>query len=114
MPIDEKQAKLDLLMSALANDKAYLDDELTLSDLAESLDMKPADLTDLIKWSDYENFYDMINSHRIEAVKTALIKSDEQVIQLAYQCGFRSKSTFNKIFKEKTGLTPKAYRSSHK
>ena len=69
-------------MSALANDKAYLDDELTLSDLADALDMKPADLTDLIKASPYENFYDLINSHRIETVKSALIKSDEQVIQL--------------------------------
>ncbi len=114
MPADEQQAKLDLLMSALTNDKAYLDDELTLSDLADTLHMKPADLTDLIKLSPYENFYDLINSHRIEAVKSALIKSDEQVIQLAYQCGFRSKSTFNKIFKEKTGLTPKAYRIEYK
>lgn len=114
LPADEQKVALDQLLSTLQKDKVYLDDGLTLSDLADLMKMKPAELTELIKVSDYENFYDLINSHRIEEVKAELINSDEQVIQLAYQSGFRSKSTFNKIFKEKTGLTPKAYRSAHK
>lgn len=68
----------------------------------------------MIKLSPYENFYDLINTYRIEAIKQQLLTSDEQIIQLAYQNGFKSKSTFNKIFKEKTGMTPKAYKASFK
>lgn len=106
------EKELNRLTKVLKEDKAYLDESLTLSQLADSLDIKPAELTDLIKVSEYENFYDLINSHRIEEVKAQLLQSNEQVIQIAYQSGFKSKSTFNKIFKEKTGLTPKAYRNS--
>lgn len=113
IPANEQKVKVEELLAVLAKDKAYLEESLTLSDLAKSLAMKPNELTTLIKYSDYENFYDLINSFRLEEVKTELVNSDEQVIQIAYQCGFRSKSTFNKIFKEKTGLTPKEYRNSH-
>lgn len=111
--IDGHKEALGALLSVLQKEKAYLNDGLTLSELAASMKIKPAELTELIKASAYDNFYDLINSHRIEEVKAQLLRTDEQVIQLAYQSGFKSKSTFNKIFKEKTGLTPKAYRSAH-
>ena len=108
----EQSRLLKKLEHLLGEEKYYLDDELSLSVLAQYMEMKPTDLTALIKQSVYENFYDLINSYRIDAVKNQLKTSNEQIIQLAYQNGFRSKSTFNKIFKEKTGMTPKEYRLS--
>ena len=109
-----KREQLKSLKNLLEENKYYLDDELNLSQLADYMNLKPADITDLIKLSEYDNFYDLINSYRIDEVKRELTNSDEQIIQLAYQNGFRSKSTFNKIFKEKTGMTPKEYRLSIK
>jgi len=111
---DERQKQFEKLKNLLEEKRYYLDDELSLSQLAEYMDLKPLELTGLIKFSPYENFYDLINSYRVEAVKKELLASKEQIIQLAYQNGFRSKSTFNKIFKEKTGMTPKDYRVSLK
>ncbi len=110
----DKLEQLNELKKLLDEKKYYLDDELNLSQLASYLNLKPAEITDIIKLSEYDNFYDLINSYRIDEVKKELIHSDEQIIQLAYQNGFRSKSTFNKIFKEKTGMTPKEYRLSTK
>lgn len=111
---DEQQNAFEKLKTLLEEKRYYLDDELSLGQLAAYMNLKPAELTELIKFSPYENFYDLINSYRVEAVKKELLQSKDQIIQLAYQNGFRSKSTFNKIFKEKTGMTPKAYRVSLK
>ncbi|WP_224490948.1 helix-turn-helix domain-containing protein [Robertkochia flava] len=112
---DESQVDLlKKLKEGLQKEKYYLDEELTLKKLARHMDIKSAQLTDLIKWSEFDNFYDLVNHYRIEGVKKELIETEEQIIVLAYQNGFKSKSTFNKIFKEKTGLTPKQYRSTHK
>ena len=111
---EEDQRLIAHLQSRMESQKFYQEDSLNLNQLAGYLEMKPVALTELIKKTDYENFYDLVNSYRVEAVKQALTKSKEQVIVLAYQQGFNSKSTFNKIFKEKTGMTPREYRMSHK
>ncbi len=103
---------LEKLKDLLLREKYHLDDELSLGSLAQYMGLKPTELTSLIKYSEFENFYDLINSYRIDEVKRQLKESSEQIIQIAYQNGFRSKSTFNKIFKEKTGMTPKEYRLS--
>ena len=108
------QQQIEKLKREMGDKRYYLDEELSLRQLAEYLELKPVELTELIKASEYENFYDLVNTYRIDQVKEQLKQSDEQIIQLAYQNGFKSKSTFNKIFKEKTGFTPKAYRLSIK
>ncbi len=113
-PIDIDQRQIEKIKREMGEQQYYLDEELSLRQLADFLELKPAELTELIKASEYENFYDFVNSYRIDKVKQQLKQSDEQIIQLAYQNGFKSKSTFNKIFKEKTGFTPKAYRLSIK
>ena len=111
---DKNKELIEKLEALLEQEQYYLDDELSLGQLADYMNLRPVELTELIKISSYENFYDLINSYRIEEVKNQLKDSDDQIIQLAYQNGFRSKSTFNKIFKEKTGMTPKEYRVSFK
>lgn len=105
---------LDNLHTMLTNERYYQNEQLSLDQLAEYMQLKPIELTELIKKSEYDNFYDLINSYRIDAVKQSLMDSSEQIIVIAYQCGFNSKSAFNKIFKEKTGNTPHEYRMSLK
>lgn len=105
-------SQLEQLYKTLKEQRYYEDETLSLQKLSTYLEMKPTELTDLIKLSEYENFYDLINSYRIDAVKQDLRSSSEQIIIIAYNNGFNSKSAFNKIFKEKTGLTPSAYRKS--
>jgi AraC-like DNA-binding protein len=59
-----------------------------------------------------KNFNDFVNTYRVEAVKKML--NDESVqhlslLGIAYECGFNSKSTFNRAFKKATGVAPSAY-----
>jgi AraC-like DNA-binding protein len=62
-----------------------------------------------------QNFFDFVNSYRIEAVKSKLQKPDYDaysLLAIAYECGFGSKSSFNRIFKNITGQTPTQYKKN--
>jgi AraC-like DNA-binding protein len=61
------------------------------------------------------NFYDFINSFRVERAKVLLMQSKEdyRINEVMYSVGFNSKSTFNKIFKKETGMTPSQFREFH-
>jgi AraC-like DNA-binding protein len=58
-----------------------------------------------------KNFYEFINSYRVDAVQRALAEGcGGTVLDVAMAAGFSSKSTFNAIFKQFTGMTPTAWR----
>ena len=59
-----------------------------------------------------KNFYTLVNDYRIEEVKRRLQDpeySNLTILAIAYDSGFNSKSSFNTIFKEKTGMPPSEY-----
>jgi len=63
-----------------------------------------------------KNFYNYVNDFRIEYVKDELAnpaRKNESVLRIAYDAGFKSKTTFNTLFKKKTGSTPSAYRKAN-
>jgi len=99
----------------MQNEKPYLTMALTLKDLASALDTYPHYITQVLNTVFNQNFYDFINNYRIEEVKERLKDSRYKnltVLAIAYDCGFNSKSTFNRIFKQKTGFTPTQYRNN--
>lgn len=61
------------------------------------------------------NFWDYINRHRVEATRACLTDRDDDrtILDIAYACGFTSKSTFNAAFKRQVGQTPSGYRQRH-
>lgn len=92
--------------------KLYTQSELTLADLSKQLSMHPNHLSQVINEKEGLNFYDYINSLRVEEFKQRLLQPDHQkftLLALAFECGFNSKSSFNKYFRKVTGLTPTAY-----
>ncbi|WP_435263289.1 helix-turn-helix domain-containing protein [Tenacibaculum sp. nBUS_03] len=106
----EAYAKLQELMEVK---KPYLNEGLTLAMLSEQMHLKSIKLSNIINTQTSGNFYDYINSYRIEAIKKELITTKEQIIIIAYNNGFSSKSTFNKVFKDTTGNTPSQYRKMY-
>lgn len=87
----------------------YKNQELTLIELSKSLKVHPNHLSQVINEMEGKNFYNYINSLRInEFIKIASKAENKKftMISLAYDCGFNTKSTFNKHFKLKTGKTP--------
>lgn len=93
-------------------EKPYLDRELTIYDLSNQLKISRHILSEVINEHMGMNFYNLVNEYRIKEVKDRM-NSDEYrnltILAIAFDSGFNSKSSFNTIFKEKTGQTPSEY-----
>ncbi|MGD9992760.1 MAG: helix-turn-helix domain-containing protein [Salinivirgaceae bacterium] len=93
--------------------KPYLDANISLPELATTLDIPSHHLSRVINEQFGTNFFDFINQYRIEEVKTRLSNPEYENLSLlgiAFDCGFNTKSAFNRVFKKMTGFTPSEYR----
>ena len=97
----------------MIREKPFLDPDLSLDQLARSLNTTSKKLSQCINEEFSQNFFDYVNSSRIaEAQRIFRENKDPRltVLEVMYQCGFNSKSSFNTIFKAKTGVTPSAFK----
>ena len=97
----------------MKNNKPYLDPELTLDQLAALLSLKPRALSQAINEILNQNFFDFINRYRIEEAAKLLanpIDKKVTVLEVLYEVGFNSKSSFNALFKKYMGLTPTEFK----
>lgn len=111
----EKVAEPDLLRlktsleKMMVEEKPYLEPELTLSNLAARLGTNISVLSAVINTAFGKNFNDFVNEYRVEAVKKLLKDpsgSHLSLLGIGLECGFNSKSTFNRAFKKLTGAAP--------
>jgi len=113
--LTEKKAEeyLRKLLDLMEEKKPYMESDLTLSQLAETLSLSSHNLSEIINTRLGQNFFDFVNKYRVEKVKKDLAdpaKKDLTLLAIAFDAGFSSKSSFNAIFKKHTGLTPSEYR----
>lgn len=97
----------------LSNKNYFSNPDLKAKDVAELSGYNQHQISQAINLSEYSSFNSMLNHFRIEEFKRLLAKNSEQkveLLQLAFQAGFNSKATFNRSFKQQTGLTPRQYR----
>lgn len=123
-PIDKRpfdEEKLNLWMEQLNElmqvRQLYLNARLTLSDIADEMELTSKQISQIVNIGYEMNFNDFVNHHRTMALleKLALEEHHEKtLLALAYECGFNSKSTFNRAFKKQIGLTPKAFLAEKK
>jgi len=109
------KAHIHRLLSFMEEEKPYLDCNLTIEDLANSLNISRHHLTEVINKHLNKNFYEFVNGFRLEEVKQLLVNSSKQhitIVGIAFEAGFSSKTTFNTLFRKETGLTPSAYRKT--
>ncbi len=103
------------LNNLMKYDAIYKNENLTLAELAKRLDVHSNHLSQVINEMEGKNFYNYINAIRIkEFIKLASLPENKKytMISLAYDCGFSTKSTFNKHFKLQTGKTPTVFFNS--
>ncbi|MGB5287432.1 MAG: helix-turn-helix domain-containing protein, partial [Ignavibacteriaceae bacterium] len=96
-------------------EKPYLKPDLKLSELASLLSVSSNHLSQYLNQELKTNFYDYINYYRIEEAKKRLIDPENTnytILAIAYDSGFSSKASFNRIFKKHTGTTPSNYNKS--
>ena len=107
--IAEIHEKLQRLM---VEQKPYKNPDLTLDELAKSLDVHPNYLSQVINSRERKTFYDLINEKRVDDfIKniTHPVSRQYTLLAIAYDCGFNSKASFNRNFKKYTGFTPSHY-----
>jgi AraC-like DNA-binding protein len=105
------------LIELMSTKKPYLEPKLSLSELADQLDISPNHLSQVINQFEEKNFFDFINAYRVNEFKTRALKPENKnysILAIAYDSGFNSKSTFNHVFKKMEGSTPSAYLKSAK
>jgi len=118
--VQDSEALLALkqkLQDALEVDRVFEDENLTLSGLAGRLNTNTSALSRVVNKCFRMNFNDLINSHRIAAFQERIKLGHHHTITLlaiASECGFNSKTTFNRVFKRHTGISPKQYIQSLK
>lgn len=103
------QEKLQVLM---ATQKPFLEAKLSLSDLAGQLNTSSNNLSQVINRQEEKNFYDFVNEYRVKEFIVRATNPENKNLNLlgiAYDSGFNSKSSFNEVFKKQTGKTPSRY-----
>lgn len=114
-PDDAMSAQGNWLREQMEQNLFYLDPELSLRSMAESLDMHPNELSRITNIALGKNFSDFINEYRIASVIKKMQDSSFDRITLlgiAYDSGFNSKTTFNRTFKQFKGKTPVSYKAA--
>lgn len=111
------EEKSNLLLKAilyeLVEKKIFRDIDLTILKLANAINSKPHEVSQVLNEYKKSNFNEFINLYRIEDAKCRL-KSDEfqnyTISAIANDSGFKSKTTFNNYFKKITGQTPSSFK----
>ena len=104
------------LIELMENEKPYLNPDLNLKLLADKLKISSGYLSQIINKNEEKNFFEFINTYRVNAVikkfndpKLAHLS----ILGIAYDAGFKSKSTFNAAFKKIKGVTPSAFKKNN-
>jgi AraC-like DNA-binding protein len=116
--LDDKQKEIlsETILVYLKNHKPYMNPDYSLQMMADDLQISREKLSYLINTGQQKNFYKFINEFRVEEVKERLLNPQFNhftVLGIGLECGFNSKSSFNRIFKEETGLTPSEFKKQH-
>lgn len=115
LSVSKKQLYLIRLKNHMKSKKPHLQPTITLPMLAQTLSIPRHHLSQVINESFNLNFNDFINKYRIdEALGMLQDRSHHNgtILEIAFQVGFNSKSTFNSAFKKHTGQTPKEYKNN--
>jgi AraC-like DNA-binding protein len=110
---EECEAHFALIVEATRRDGLFRSSELTLSELAETLGYSRNEFSRIINGGGKMNFNDFVNMLRVEDVRhrlEAAAGDKPNILQMASEAGFNSKSVFNSAFKKWTGTTPSLYR----
>lgn len=111
-PREGERLERDLL-ALMKTAAPWKDPDLTLADLAARLESTPHKISELLNARLGQTFYDFVNGYRVEEVQRRIASGETRtrnILNLAFDAGFASKSTFNQAFKTRTGQTPSAYK----
>ncbi|MEP5612167.1 MAG: helix-turn-helix domain-containing protein [Cyclobacteriaceae bacterium] len=110
---DEEMVQYEnALKQLMVSDRLFVNPDLNLNQLAAKMEVNPRYLSMILNNKIGSTFYDYINHYRVEEVKALFAQNVNKTLTIeaiAGQAGFKSKSSFNRAFKQFTGLTPRDF-----
>ncbi len=100
------------LTQLLVDDRIFLNKDLTLRDLSESLGSTEKKVSYFVNQELDTSFYELINKYRVDEFKRSVESVEYQnlsILGIAENCGFPSKSSFYRAFKQQVGMSPSTY-----
>ena len=116
LDLEDIVAWQETLSNYMEKEKPFLNDELKIESLANEVNIPTHHLSQIINQGFKKSFQDFINCYRVEEFKKRIINpntSNKTILAIAYDSGFSSKSSFNRVFKSQTGMTPYEYKKSN-
>ena len=113
----DKDRYLKSLLDYVEREKPFLNPKLTIEQLAQEIGINRFYLSQIINEKLNRNFSDFINAYRIRETQRLMRSPEYQhlnILGMALESGFNSKSSFNNAFKKLTGMSPSQYRQSVK
>ena len=113
---ENSEKYLNKLLNVMESEKPFLNNDLTLQKLSDMLSISPHHLSQIINEKTNQNFFDFVNSYRIEEAKRLLLDKRGElltILAIAEEVGFNSKSAFNIAFKKYTLLTPTQFKKQN-
>ncbi|WP_422380904.1 helix-turn-helix domain-containing protein [Marinicellulosiphila megalodicopiae] len=108
---DFNQQDVDKVVQSMVEHEYFLEHDINIEKLADKIGVNTRIVSKVINQSFNQNFFEFINGYRVEKAKFLLEKSVcLSMLEIMDLSGFNSKSTFNRLFKKQTGLTPSQYR----
>lgn len=111
--------QISLLMEKIdekvISEKPYLDSDLNIYDFAKKVGISRHHLTQVLNEGFRKNFYNYINEYRLKEAMERIRHPDfahHSLLRIALDSGFNAKSSFNRVFKNKTGTTPREYKQT--
>ncbi|WP_288129557.1 helix-turn-helix domain-containing protein [Microbulbifer sp.] len=98
---------------AMETEKIYLKKNLSLDIFSKSIQLSPRVVSSVVNKHFGTNFFEFINTYRVEEAKALLAdasRAEMTIMDILLECGFNSKSAFNRFFSRLTGMSPREYR----
>ena len=116
--LDLENARLyaSKLKDFMNTEKPHLTPSLTINHLSEKLSIHPKHLSQVVNEKFRQNFFDFINSYRVEEAKKFLSRRSRNnlnITQILFEVGFNSKAAFNRAFIKHVGMSPREFKRQY-
>lgn len=115
--IKDADKKFVIIEKYLQLEKPFLNGQFTIRELSDKINIPQNEISQIIHTKTNMYYSDFMNKYRVEVFKEKLNDPNNEsftIFSLAMDCGFASKTSFNRIFKHHTGLTPSEYKNKLK
>lgn len=112
---DTKSIQIEQLKKFMVEKEPFLEPSLTIQELADQVNIPVRELSVLINQHINQHFFDFVNEYRVKKAMTLLkdpTKKKYTVLEILYEVGFNSKSSFHTSFKKYTNQTPTEFRNN--